>query len=45
MGLAIVKHLVETMGGRVGVDGVDPQGSCFWFTLPTELVSAEQPTN
>jgi len=37
LGLAIVKHLVETMGGTVGLDGVEPHGSCFWFTLPTEL--------
>ena len=39
LGLAIVKHLVETMGGRVGVDAVEPHGSCFWFTVPTELAS------
>jgi two-component system phosphate regulon sensor histidine kinase PhoR len=35
LGLAIVKHLVEAMGGQVGVDGRRPQGSSFWFTVAT----------
>lgn len=35
LGLAIVKHLVEAMGGGVGVDARRPRGSVFWFTLPT----------
>jgi two-component system, OmpR family, phosphate regulon sensor histidine kinase PhoR len=35
LGLAIVKHLVETMGGQVGVDARRPQGSVFWFTVAT----------
>lgn len=34
LGLAIVKHLVEAMGGAVGVEPVAPSGSCFWFSLP-----------
>jgi two-component system phosphate regulon sensor histidine kinase PhoR len=33
LGLSIVKHLVETMGGSVGVDGNDPTGSIFWIEL------------
>jgi len=37
LGLAIVKHLVETMGGHVGLDAVEPHGSCFWFTLPAGI--------
>ncbi|MBL4686224.1 MAG: PAS-domain containing protein [Nannocystaceae bacterium] len=36
LGLAIVKHLVEAMGGRLGVDARRPRGSTFWFTLPSE---------
>ena len=35
LGLAIVKHLVEAMGGQVGVDARRPHGSIFWFTVPT----------
>lgn len=35
LGLAIVKHLVEAMGGGVGVDARRPQGSIFWFTVAT----------
>ncbi len=34
LGLSIVKHLVEAMKGRVGVDPREPRGSVFWFTLP-----------
>lgn len=36
LGLSIVKHLVEAMGGRVGVSDVDPHGSAFWLDLPSE---------
>ncbi len=34
LGLSIVKHLVETLGGQVGVDGNEPSGSVFWVELP-----------
>ena len=37
LGLAISKHLVELMGGAIGVDSVPEQGSTFWFTLPLPL--------
>ena len=34
LGLSIVKHLVESMGGTVGVDGNEPTGTVFWIELP-----------
>ena len=33
LGLSIVRHLVQAMGGEVGVSPARPQGSIFWFTL------------
>lgn len=35
LGLATVKRLVETHGGRVGVHSQVGRGSVFWFELPT----------
>lgn len=34
LGLSIVKNLVESMGGEVGVEMAEPQGSVFWVRLP-----------
>ena len=34
LGLSIVKHLVESMGGTVGVEPNAPRGSIFWLRLP-----------
>lgn len=34
LGLSICRQLVELMGGRIGADSHERQGSCFWFVIP-----------
>jgi signal transduction histidine kinase len=36
LGLAISKHLVELMGGKIGVTSEPQSGSRFWFSLPLQ---------
>jgi K+-sensing histidine kinase KdpD len=35
LGLALVRGLVEAMGGRAWYEPADDGGACFLFTLPT----------
>jgi signal transduction histidine kinase/CheY-like chemotaxis protein len=39
LGLAISKHLVELMGGSIGVESEAGQGAYFWFRVPFHVLS------
>jgi PAS domain S-box-containing protein len=42
LGLAICKQLIEMMGGTIGVESAEGQGSIFWFTVAFEIAHAGQ---
>ena len=43
LGLSISRRLVELMGGTIGADSVQGEGSTFWFELPLQRVGEDEP--
>lgn len=43
LGLSIARHLIELMGGEIGVESEPGKGSTFWFRVPFALPSDAKP--
>lgn len=43
LGLAISRHIVEAMGGTLGLESKEGEGSVFSFTVPARAAKAEAP--
>ena len=41
LGLSICKAIIDTVGGEIGFDTKEGEGSCFWAKVPCEVVSIE----
>ena len=37
MGLAVCQKIIESYGGKMGVESIEGKGSTFYFTLPIEI--------
>jgi hemerythrin-like metal-binding protein len=45
IGLAVVRKIIESAGGRVWIESASPRGTCVCFTIPSHSSGKQKPTD